>query len=319
MPPGQKSVIFQQRLRPVKYKVSAELEGYRISEEEVVITGPKAHKVDLRVTPIMYNVTIQTNIGSGEVRFKSVSASSVSYETVRIQGRTARLPPLRPGTYNVEITPDEKSYKTLSTTLAVTDGDKTLDLPLERDDSRETFTWTNISDWIAPSGWSAVPGLLKVGGGGVAVPADTRFRNYIDFQVISDIKMVEGVQVSFVLRKRDDRNYYLVQITGPRASEPYVLRGFVVKDSVPTRLGSAVPVNGYASTLQPGQFFTAQLMMKDNRIKVEVRDSQTGEVLPLGILTDPNRTFAKGAVGPASINGERIEIGRFVICPSECQ
>jgi hypothetical protein len=130
--------------------------------------------------------------------------------------------------------------------------------------------------------------------------------------------MLNGVAASFVVRAVDKQNYYLIQLTGAKADEPYVLRGFIIKNGTPQRMGSAIPIDGFSATLKANQFFTISIKGKDNSFAVSITDSQTGDVLPLGILADPNRNFKVGAVGLAVRDTEQNEIGRFIVCASDC-
>ncbi len=72
--------------------------------------------------------------------------------------------------------------------------------------------------------------------------------------------MINGVAASFVVHAVDKQNYYLIQITGPNADEPYVLRGFVVKKGVSQRL-KRISIGEYSTTLQPGKFFEVSITM----------------------------------------------------------
>jgi hypothetical protein len=130
--------------------------------------------------------------------------------------------------------------------------------------------------------------------------------------------MVNGVAASFVVRAQDPRNYYLIQLTGAKSDEPYVLRAFLVKNGAAQRLGAPVPIDVFSNALAAGQFFHINMKMKDNSINVSITDSQTGQNLPLGIITDPNRTFRIGAVGLGARDTEQNEVGSFAICTPEC-
>ena len=129
--------------------------------------------------------------------------------------------------------------------------------------------------------------------------------------------MLNGIAASFAVRAVDGQNYYLIQITGAKADEAYVLRGFVVKNGVAQRFGSVIPIDAFTGTLKQNQFFSVSMEATDNKFKVSVTDSETGDVLPLGTLEDPNRNFKIGAAGIAIRDNEQNEIERFVVCTSE--
>lgn len=180
--------------------------------------------------------------------------------------------------------------------------------------SGQTFVgdWESLNLWEAPTNWQANSGRLLVNERGVAFPRDKSYRSYSDFSLTSDIKMLNGVAASFIVHAVDTRNYYLIQLTGPNADQPYVLRGFVVKNGV-SQPWKSIPIDTYSTTLQPGRFFEVSMKMTGNNLEVSVTDSETGTQLRLGVLSDPNLTFRVGAVGIAVRDNEQNEIGRFIV------
>jgi hypothetical protein len=313
--------------------VAAELDGYQPAEEEVVVTAGKTSAVSLELRPITHTVNLITNVGTGEVRYAPVVArkdpgtGEVKYERApggetrltQIQGGRAVLPNLRSGTYGLDIRADEVGYQTLLATITLP-GKTDFDIKLNKLLSNKTFsaTWTSLEGWDAPGGWTVSTRKLSISSPGVALPRDESYRYYSDFELSSDVKMLNGVAASFALRAVDKQNYYLIQLTGAKADEPYVLRGFIVKNGVPQRMGSPIPIDGFAATLKPNQFFTVSIKATDNNFNVSITDSQTGDILPLGILPDPNRNFRVGAVGIAVRDTEQNEVGRFIVCTPEC-
>src|SRR5918912_1745604 len=332
VPADDRQFVFN-NLAPGRYRVAAELDGYQPAEEEVTLTAGKTAAVTLDLRPITYSVNLTTNVTTGEVRDAPVVArkdpttGEVKYERApggetrltQIQNGRAQLPNLRAGTYGLDIRADEVGYQTLLATITLP-GKTDFDVKLNKLLSTKTFsaTWTSLDGWEAPSSWTVSTRKLSISGPGIALPKDESYRYYSDFQLSSDAKMVNGVAASFVVRAQDKQNYYLIQLTGAKADEPYVLRGFIVKNGVPQRMASPIPIDGFAQTLKPNQFFTVSIKGTDNSFNVSITDSQTGDVLPLGILTDPNRTFKVGAVGLAVRDTEQNEIGRFVVCTSDC-
>ncbi|HEX8651688.1 MAG TPA: carboxypeptidase-like regulatory domain-containing protein [Pyrinomonadaceae bacterium] len=332
VPAGDRQFVFN-NLAPGRYRVAAELDGYQPAEEEVVVTAGKTAAVSLDLRPITFNVNLTTNVTTGEVRYAPVvarndpSTGEVKYERapggetriMQIQNGRAVLSNLRTGTYGLDIRADEVGYQTLLATVTLP-GKTDFDIKLNKLLSTKTFsaTWTSLEGWEAPTSWTVATRKLSTSGPGIALPKDESYRYYSDFQLSSDAKMINGVAASFVVRAVDKQNYYLIQLTGAKSDEPYVLRGFIVRNGVPQRMGSPIPIDGFVQTLKPGQFFTVSIKGTDNSFNVSITDSQTGDVLPLGILTDPNRNFKVGAVGLAVRDTEHNEIGRFIVCTSDC-
>ena len=320
-------------LKPGTYRVAAELDGYTDAEKEVTVVANRPASVTLELRPITYNVNLTTNVTTGEVRYapvvahKDPSTGEVKYERapggetriMPIQNGRAVLSNLRTGTYGLDIRADEVGYQTLLATVTLP-GKTDFDIKLNKLLSTKTFsaTWTSLDGWEAPTSWTIATRKLSLTGPGVGLPKDESYRYYSDFQLSSDAKMINGVAASFVVRAVDKQNYYLIQLTGAKADEPYVLRGYIVRNGQPQRMASPIPIDGFAQTLKLGQFFTVSIKGTDNSFNVSITDSQTGDVLPLGILTDPNRTFKVGAVGLAVRDTEQNEIGRFIVCTSDC-
>jgi hypothetical protein len=328
VPTGEGIFIFND-LRPGRYRVAAELDGYQPAEEEVTVTANRSTPITLSLTPVTYSVTIAANVPAGEVRYALVSGTrdatgeikyNVTGETrvTPLQNGRAMLSNLRPGTYGVDVRASEVGYQTLLATFTLP-GQTTYNVTLPKLLSTKTFSalWSSLDAWEAPASWRVATRKLSVSGRGVALPRDESARHYADFHLFSNIKMLNGVAASYVLRAVDTQNYYLIQITGAKSDEPFVLRGFVVKNGTAQRFGSTIPADAFAATLKANQFFSVSMEATGNKFKVSITDSQTGDVLPLGTLEDPNRNFPIGAAGIAVRDNEQNEIERFVVCTSE--
>ncbi|MFS8086530.1 MAG: hypothetical protein ACMG6H_12930, partial [Acidobacteriota bacterium] len=310
---GERSIIFK-NLPPGRYKVVAELPGYTpATSAPVTVKAGGTDKVDLTLVQITYNVTIKLNAGSGTLTYAKGGEVSRS---VRFQNGVAVLSGLTGGDYSIKIMPDDASYVQKDTNLRVS-SDNQVSFDLDRLESKD-FLGATASAWTLPNGWSFASGKVIVRGSGMALPSDSSYSHYQNFQLSTDVRMINGIAASFVVHVVDARNYYLVQITGPNADEPYVLRGFIVKGGVPQRFGRTIPTSQFSETLKPGKFFHVVLTMNDADITVRVQDSETGELLKLGILPDSSRTFRIGGVGIAAREGEQSEFSSFAICVSGC-
>jgi hypothetical protein len=225
---------------------------------------------------------------------------------------------LRPGTYGVDVRASEVGYQTLLATFTLP-GQTVYNITLPKLLSTKTFSaaWASLDAWEAPAGWHVAARKLSASGQGIALPRDESARHYADFRLFSNVKMLNGVAASYAIRAIDAQNYYLIQITGAKADEPYVLRGFVVKNGTAQRFGSTIPIDAFTATLKQNQFFSVSMEATGNKFKVSITDSQTGDVLPLGTLEDPNRNFPIGAAGIAVRDNEQNEVERFVVCTSE--
>jgi hypothetical protein len=303
-------------LKPGRYRIRAEMEGHAPAESTVLIVARKNSNITLNLRPITYQVTISANVSEGEVRYRRAKAPNEVPLVAQFKNGRAALPNLRAGEYEVDIRPGEASYETLLATIEVGNAKTEFPVELKRRISEETFSeiWRRLDGWEAPAGWGVNAGKLLIKGAGVALPRDENYRRYVDFDLESDVRMANGVAVSFALRAQDQRNYYLVQLTGAQSDEPYVLRGFVVRNGERRPMQPPISIEAFAQSLT-GNFFTVAFKVVAYRISVSIRDSQTGDEQSLGILADRDRNFTVGAVGLAAQSQEQNEVARFIVKP----
>jgi hypothetical protein len=311
---GERSIILND-LRPGRYRVFAELNGYRLTTgpREVTVNKGKAERVELTLEPITYNVTVRLNAASGKLYYAKPGEVERS---VDIQNSQANLSNLTGGNYTIKIRPDDDSYKPLNETLSIS-SNREVSFKLEKLAESKEFSPASASDWALPGGWQFFSGKLRINGNGIAVPSDSNYRNYKDFHLSTVVTMLNGVAASFVVHEIDPQNYYLVQITGPNADEPYVLRGYIVRNGSPQRFGRTTPISQFSKTLNSSKGFQVVLTMEGSTIKVKVLDTETGDLLELGTLPDPSNAFPIGAVGVAARSNEQNEVGMFIICSAE--
>jgi hypothetical protein len=312
---GERSIIFK-NLPPGQYRVVADLGGYRpATSPQVTVKAGSPEKVELNLEEITYSVSIKVNAASGTLRY---SKGGEVPRSVRFQNKQVDLPGLTGGEYTIEINADDASYKQKNITLKVP-GDTQVNVDLDRLESRE-FLGNTASVWTLPKGWSFSSGKVIVHGNGIALPSDINYSNYTNFRLSTAVRMMNGIAASFAIHvdPKNPQNYYLVQITGPNADEPYMLRGFIVKNGLAQGFGPKIPVSQFSETLKPGKFFNVVLTMADTDITVRVEDSETGDLRKLGILPDPSRTFPIGAVGIAARESEQNEFSAFNICVKGC-
>jgi hypothetical protein len=332
IPKDERFFIFA-NLKPGRYRVAAALDGHHSGEKEVTVERNKATGVTLDLKPITYKAVINTNISSGRILYAPVEdyldarTGEKKYRAigatiqVRIENRRALLTNLRRGIYGVDIKADEVGYETLLGTISVPDATNeetvTLNVNLKNTRSTANFSAMTSDQWELPPTWSFASQKLSVRGRGVALPRLANYRYYTDFELVSDVKMRNQIAVSFVARAADKENYYLIQLTGAKAGQPYQLRGFIVKKGVAQAFGS-VPIPHFANALDPKHNFRISITMKDNSTSVSLLDNQTGIWRPLGGFTDSNGHYPIGAVGIAAEDEEQNELGSFNVCTPKC-
>ena len=331
LPPTEKIFIFPP-LKPGTYRVTAELEGHTSASQNIQIVANKNKGVTLDLAPILYTIRINTNVSSGEVRYAPVEpyieGGEKKYKPIgatrlaSIENRAAVLPSLGKGIYGVDIRAAEPGYEDKLVSITVPDDSNkeeiNLEVALKFVRSTADFSGISRDQWDLPAGWSIDSYVLSTNGKGIAIPHHESNRHYTDFQLISDVRMVNGIAASFVLRASPNlENYYLIQLTGANAEEPFWLSGYVVANGVRERLLS-LPIQHVSTTLETNRDFRVSIKMKNNNIEVAIVDSETGKYFALGGLTDPNRRFSIGAIGIYSGPKEQNKFGTFNICTPEC-
>ena len=329
--PENENYFISEPLRPGCYRVTASLDGYK-PDEKLVRIGPNELKgVSLDLEPILYKVVITTNVESGDVRYAPVEVSKdpktgeQKYRQVGlprlvyIKNKSASLPELRGGTYGFDVN-GGVDYEPYNGVVTVPGGDnkETIELPVTLTYLRSTATFSSLTSdqWDLPANGNIGKGLLTMKGPGVAIPHLEIYRHYRDFEIVSDVRMINGMGASFVVHASADKeNYYLITLTGPNAAEPYKFSGFLVKNGVPQRIMS-VSISHLKETIKPNKDFLVKITVKDNNL--DVRINEAGKYVPLGVVVDPNRNFSIGAPGVAGGKDEQTQFGSFLVCSPQC-
>ncbi|HKR11871.1 MAG TPA: hypothetical protein VJT15_07435 [Pyrinomonadaceae bacterium] len=316
--PGDKNVVIFNDLKPGLYRVAGTLDKHHGKETTIIITANDYFAASLDFSPILYSVTIQSNVATGDVRY-GPEGEQLNLVAPLVNGKAQINVP--EGKYTFAVSTTEFGYEGKRQTFVV---DKNQLFPIDLNrivlstlTLSPSWTRADLEEWELPVGWQDVNKTLVVKGPGVALPRQRGFRFYKDFKLTTTVKMSNGVAVSFALRAQDARTYYLVQITGARSDDPHMLRLFLINDGVARRImGIQVPRSA-AAPMDAGQFFTISIKMMDYNMTVEIIDAETGATYPLGVLTDPEHKLPVGAVGIAVRGNEENVIGPFVVCTGE--
>ena len=338
------SIVFE-NLTPSNYKLRVEKTGFETQEQEPIkILPQKTQAINMDLQPITRNLSIKTNIAKGEVRYAPAdlkekrpdgSLSTIengAYCIEPIKNNQAIIKGLKNGYYNIDIRPtsDDIQYNPVLTAVEIStetdnddndaeDGSLSFEIPLQKKISEGRFatTWTS-DEWEKPFGWKLGKTMKTDGLVGVALPRNEQYRYYTDFEMTSDVRMTNADSVGFVARALDANNYYLFQISGAKAETPYVIKGYIVRNGKEEPPFFTQPIAPFAKTLTEGNF---RVLIKgtNNIFSVFIEDiANGGEARPVGIFTDPNSTFKKGAVGIAGRKNWNFEIGYFTVCARLC-
>jgi hypothetical protein len=337
-------------IRPGNYTIVASSKGFYATDSEITIAAGKTFVVNLELEKVKYELNIETNVRSGEVRYaparlrdgggatnaggRPQTVETGGYCIVPIINGKAVIKGIEAGYYNLDVRPEEIEYERLLTVVtpdflesANSSAEaQDFEIELEKKISTGDFSgsaWTN-ADWETPAGWrlSSQERTLKTNGiAGIALPRNELYRYYKNFEMVSDVRLTDGDTVGFVLRYVNDKNYYLVQISGERAAEPFNVSTYIVRDGKTERLWT-VP-NPLRSAVASRKTFRVVIRGKDNVFKIFIEDSATGQESSLGDLVDRDGgagILRKGAVGIFGTKGSNVEVTSFsVSCPAPCR
>lgn len=335
----QGAIIFDD-IKAGEYKVQVSKDGFETKEnDKVTIVPQKEHVLTMDLKPVTYKLKIQTNVHTGEVFYAkadetakntqvSISAEQLgNYCVVKIQpnGET-EVSDLKKGYYFIDIHPGRESpeFEILHRDVNIPEdidviGGVPVAVTLDKKISTETFSSTAWipADWILPPAWNLDRGMKVKNAEGIATPRNERYRYYVNFEMIADIKLKDDGTIGFVLRAVDDKNYYLLQISGASAPEPHTATLYAVKKGVLQPLNSATTVN-FAKTLAADTGFRVIIRGDETGFTVSIEDSKTGLTHAVGLLTDQYNTYKKGAVGIGALHKSNFEVNYFEVCYSKC-
>jgi hypothetical protein len=327
-------------LTPGRYNISATLKDFVEQESEISIGARESSEIDFSLEPIKYQLNIKTNVSEGEVRYAPAKLlgrnpdntlklePEGNYCIVQIRDGLATIKGLTRDYYTIDVRPSPKSpeYEPL---LAAIEPDDIVDeedeqnvevnqitLPTKISNQQFSSAWTSDEWQLTTPGWSLRNRLSTESLSGVALPRDDRYRYYTDFEMSAYVKSLDNKTVGFALRAIDANNYYLIEIGGTRAADRLIMKGYVVKNGVPSLLNS-YNIESFERIIKARESFRVIIRGKGNVFKVFIENDR-GEPLPVGDVMDNFGNFIKGAIGIAERNNSNFEVNSFVVCRSGC-
>ena len=81
--------------------------------------------------------------------------------------------------------------------------------------------------WALPKSWQVTSGKMLVRGPEIGLVAD---RVYKDFRLEFDITLLNGKGAVWIIRARDENNYYVFQLSGDKGASPNTFRSYLCRD-----------------------------------------------------------------------------------------
>jgi hypothetical protein len=133
--------------------------------------------------------------------------------------------------------------------------------------------------------------------------------------MVFDVSFANGKGAAWILRAQDKQNFYLFQLTGPKASNPNTLRYFAYQNGQPRLLGS-VPIVEDLS--KPDDSFTITVEARGPVIKhyLQVKSAPKASGPEL-ISTISDSTFSYGGVGFGAKDDEEFVVFLINVVPRQ--
>lgn len=299
------------RLLEGKHVVTLSKEGYDPWTKEITVvpgeTAPETAEVKLATVTL----TVSAKPGA------RVYIDGADRGAILPEGKLI-IEDLLPGTYKMRVSLDGFDDYEQPVTLTLADRRPVSNINLtpiaESVERAEDFT-TGASKWIVPGNWKLdKKGLIITGdeAGLFKDPTEGRpFNIYFDFDLEFDVRFSNGKGVSWIVRAKDVKNYYLFELTtSPRRFNFYLCRegNCQLKDARPLVEKLDEPGDSFRIRFEArGSKFTAKL----SRFLAPTPDGPQ----PIGQFEDRENTFSYGGIGFRGMNGSEALLQSLVVIP----
>ena len=331
-------VVLFENPRRGSYKVVASKSDYNPRTEQVTIDPRESNILKLDLTPVTYRLNIKVNatsgvVNSGTVRYsRHTDSSGIGNYCVLVFNSKgeAVIPDLRRGEYDIDVAADTPEFDNKRIVVSVPQDvgagsdpaadTKTIVVSLANRKSTDIFSanaWAD-ADWSKPPAWKIDRGMKVRDAEGIALPVNDRYRHYTDFELISNVKLNDSGSAGFVLRAKDQSNYYLLFLSGPKSTDgANTARLFIVKDGV-KKYSSSLPIGVFSTALSSDKGFNVRIL-GDRTGFVLLMEDTDGKLHQAGKLVDDLSTFQIGAIGIAAMEKADFDIRQFQVCTPRCQ
>ncbi len=306
-----------------KITIARVLEG----EHEITVSKPAydSWRVKIKVDPG------KSNPASAQLRLATVSLTVRSRPGARVylnnSDRGAVQPDgalvvqdLLPGAYQMRVALD--GFENIEQPLSLSLADRKPVTPVEltpiaeSNEGNEDFT-TGATKWIVPQNWKLERRGLLISGPQVGLfrtPTEKRaFNVYRDFKMSFDIRFTSGRGASWVVRARDEQNYYMFQLVPAADGLQSRFNFYVCRQGECTLKDSKrypEPLN------KPNDSYFVQLETRGvefvHRITVQ-SNPRVDDPQPLGTFSDD--TFTYGGVGFRGTDENQALLQNLVVIP----
>jgi len=191
-------------------------------------------------------------------------------------------------------------------------GESTLEVKLTRVTFSEEFSehFTGAESWILPSGWQINRGKMTAKGSGTALLKDKVWNN---FKMVFDLSLTNGKGAVWIVRARDQQNYYLFELSGPKGEHPGTFRTSICENGQLKYLKSDPVLEDLGG---PKETIHIELEAKGSKIShsIGVSSNPKAGVQPLSVMEGAT-AYCCGTVGFRTMNEENFVVYYVTILP----
>jgi hypothetical protein len=235
------------------------------------------------------------------------------------------IPGLAPGQHRLHVSRDgfERADRQVTLTLSERSPVIEIDLVPIAESSEAALDDINPQlNWIPkPANWSFEKRGIVVRGENIVffkgVNERGEFNKYGNFTMDLGLSLAGGKGAAWIVRAKDDKNYYLFELVNSRGSDGEKKFNFYIcKDGV---LSAPRATKVVEDIDNPKAFLRIKLEVRGNRFKhdIKVTTDKEPQMRPLGDLKDDRNTFSIGGVGFRGGNGMDPVINELHLIPEK--
>ncbi|HVF90980.1 MAG TPA: caspase family protein [Blastocatellia bacterium] len=266
-------------------------------EERIEVKGGMTMPVPVAYKPALVNLTVRSEPGT-EIYINGTYKGKINES-----GKTGLID-IPPGEHTIRAVKAE--YNVSEQKKVFSAGEATVELKLTRVSFSPEFSdyfLEGLKFWSAPPTWQSNRGRMLVRGAGLGLLQD---QIYKDFKMEFDISLANGKGAAWIVRARDQKNYYLFQLSGPKGASPNTFRSFICQDGQVKLLKTDRVVEDIS---RPDEKFHIIVDARGPTIKhsILLKSAPKSEgAQPLSAMSDG--TFSYGSVGFATSGDEEIMV-----------
>ena len=272
--------------------------------EKIEVRGGFRSYIAPKFKPAIVNLIVRSEPGA-EIYVDGTYKGEVA-ET----GRTGALQ-VAPGRHLIRAVKGEYSPAEHEGSFAA--GDAEIEIKLSRIAFSPEFSDYFVEGtrfWTVPSTWQVSRGNALVRGQGVGLVRD---KVYKDFTMEFDVRFSNGRGAAWVVRARDNKNFYLFQLTGPRSGTPNTFRSYLCQDGQMKLLKTDFVAEDLS---RPNDSFHIIVEARGGTIKhsIQVKSAPKADgAQPLSTLSD--QSLAYGTVGFGTADNEEAVVYFVSVVP----